>query len=118
MEITPQYRNTMKITTLSETAKDAQKLQTSGIRQIFVTTSFCYSVVHLQNIYSLFRNAVASVQNIKGIRWTLTYWRIHNSIATKSAANSGNSTGLDTSQGSLVLCILTNYRKVYLMTNT
>ncbi|KAM3089404.1 hypothetical protein ACMFMG_001003 [Clarireedia jacksonii] len=44
MEITPQYRNTMKITTLSETAKDAQKLQTSGIRQIFVTTSFCYSV--------------------------------------------------------------------------
>jgi hypothetical protein len=107
MDITPQYRNTMKITTLSETAKDIQKLQANGVRQIFATTSFYYSAAHLQNIYSLFKNAVASVENTKGIRWTLTYWRIHSSVATKSAAYGGNSTGLDTSRGSLVLCVLT-----------
>ncbi|PQE08956.1 oxidoreductase FAD-binding protein [Rutstroemia sp. NJR-2017a WRK4] len=107
MDITPQYRNTMKITTLSETAKDIQKLQTNGVRQIFATTSFYYSAVHLQNVYSLFNDAVASVENIKGVRWTLTYWRIHSSVTSKSAANGGNSTGLDTSGGSLVLCVLT-----------
>ncbi|PQE14459.1 oxidoreductase FAD-binding protein [Rutstroemia sp. NJR-2017a BBW] len=107
MDIAPQYRNTMKITTLSETAKDIQKLQANGVRQIFATTSFYYSAAHLQNIYSLFKNAVASVENTKGIRWTLTYWRIHSSVATKSAAYGGNSTGLDTSGGSLVLCVLT-----------
>ncbi|KAI9648500.1 hypothetical protein NHQ30_003135 [Ciborinia camelliae] len=107
MDIKPQYRNTMKISTLSETARDIQKMQANGVRQIFATTSFQSSLTHLQNVYTLFKNAAASVEDIKGMRWTLTYWRLHSSITTKSAAQGGNSTGLDTSQCSLVLCILT-----------
>ncbi|TGO49557.1 hypothetical protein BOTNAR_0427g00030 [Botryotinia narcissicola] len=107
MDIKPQYRNTMKISTLGETARDIQKMQAKGTRQIFATTSFQFSVAHLQDVYTLFKNAAASVEDIKGMRWTLTYWRIHDSITAKSTASGGNSTGLDTSQGSLVLCILT-----------
>ncbi|ESZ90177.1 hypothetical protein SBOR_9430 [Sclerotinia borealis F-4128] len=107
MDIMPQYRNTMKISTLGETARDIQKMQANGVRQIFATTSFQFSVAHLQNVFALFKSAVASVEYVKGMRWTLTYWRLHGSITAKSAASGGNSTGLDTSQGSLVLCILT-----------
>ncbi|KAJ8069919.1 hypothetical protein OCU04_000327 [Sclerotinia nivalis] len=77
----------MKIATLSETSRDIQKMQANRVRQIFATTSFQFSIVHLQNVYALFRSAVASVEDIKGIRWTLTYWRLHSSITNKSAAH-------------------------------
>lgn len=107
MDIKPQYRNTMKISTLGETARDIQQMQASGVRQIFATTSFHLTVAHLQNVYEIFKSAAASVEDVKGMRWTLTYWRLHPSITAKSVAYGGNSTGLDTSQGSLVLCILT-----------
>ncbi|APA09580.1 hypothetical protein SS1G_06273 [Sclerotinia sclerotiorum 1980 UF-70] len=107
MDIKPQYRNTMKISTLGETARDIQKMQVNGVRQIFATTSFQFSVANLQNAYVLFENAAISVEDVKGIHWNLTYWRLHGSIIDKSAVSGGNSTGLDTSQDSLVLCILT-----------
>lgn len=107
MDIKPQYRNTMKISTPGETAREIQKMQKNGVRQIFATTSFRFSAAHLQSVFTLFKNTVVSVEDIKGMRWTLTYWRLHDSITAKSAAAGGNSTGLDTSQGSLVICVLT-----------
>ncbi|KAF7898524.1 hypothetical protein EAF00_004970 [Botryotinia globosa] len=95
----------MKLAKLPETSR---KLQAKGTRQIFATTSFRFSVAHLQEVYALLKSAATSVEDIKGMRWTLKYWRLHDSITAKSRASGGNSTGLDTSQGSIVLCIL-NY---------
>ncbi|QSZ33099.1 hypothetical protein DSL72_002684 [Monilinia vaccinii-corymbosi] len=108
IDIKPQYRNTMKISTLGKTARDIQEMQANGVRQAFAPTSFQFSVAHLQNVYALFKSAAAaaSVEDVKGMHWTLTYWRFHGSITAKSTASGGNSTGLDTSQSSLVLCML------------
>lgn len=47
MDFKPKYRNTIKISTLGETARDIQKMQANGVTQIFATTSFQSSLSHL-----------------------------------------------------------------------
>ncbi|KAF7879031.1 hypothetical protein EAF04_000231 [Stromatinia cepivora] len=101
MDIKPQYRNTMKIATLSETPETPRKCKPMEFAGSLLLRPFNFLLPICKT------SAVASVEDIKGMRWTLTYWRLHSSTTNKSAAHGGNSTGLDTSQGSLVLCILT-----------
>ena len=76
-------------------------------RQIFATTSFHLDVQHLRNVVEIFKTKIPNVENIEGMRWTLTYQRFHGGIPTKSAARGGNASCLTPFQKPLVLCILT-----------
>ena len=121
----PLYRNTMRLASLTEIAKENQQLQAVGIRyvarvnhswhmdlsvlhrQVFCTTAFYLNKEHLKAICGVFQTRVQSVKDVEGMRWTVTFRRLHKNMAANAAARGENSVGLGTPEGPLVICVLT-----------
>jgi hypothetical protein len=103
--IKPTYRNTMRLASLSEIARENQQLQSNGIRyrhpgcmpkklliysrQTFCTTSFYLHLEHLKAVYSIFHALLPSIKEIQGMRSMLTYRCLHPSMLPKHPPQEG-----------------------------
>lgn len=121
--IQPQFANTMRISNLSDftiemndqTSKDIRYYAPSPSnasrltenRKQFVTTSFKNSAALLEKVFDLSNSTLQSLLPCKELSWYLSYQGIPASISKQSASTGGNALGIDPSEGSLVLVLLT-----------
>lgn len=97
--IQPQLASTMRISNMTDFVNEEESQQVPNPRGIYVNTVFVPGGSILQETFALWNSTVDSIRNVSGIQHFMILQKVPTVV-------SGNSLGLDASEGPLVLCLL------------
>lgn len=111
-DLRPQLLNTMRISNLSDSTIELAATNPLGTRQLFVTGTFKNSAKTMEKYFNLANETIQApgitgIQTVTGLVFSLSFQPLTQTIISKSAQSSGNSLGLDGSEGDLVNVLLT-----------
>jgi hypothetical protein len=95
------------VTSLTDLTQGLAALNPAGSRQLFASMTFKNNATFMETFYQLGKSTVTTIQNTSGLKWSLSYQSLSNSIYSKAAARGGNSLGLDNETDDLVVVLLT-----------
>ena len=98
----------MRISNLSDFTIELATKTPPGIRDLFVTGTFKNNARTMQKYFDLANETIqtagdAGIKDVTGLVFSLTFQPLPQTITSKAAASGGNSLGLDTSDGDLVI---------------
>ncbi|KAK3673913.1 hypothetical protein LTR78_006115 [Recurvomyces mirabilis] len=103
----PQTFSTMRISNLTDFTLELAASNPLGFRQLFATGTYGASAQQMAAIYRIANTTVQPINDIAGLKWSISFQPEPTVITSKAAANGGNSLGLSTSDGNIFNVLLT-----------
>ncbi|KAK5113388.1 hypothetical protein LTR62_003488 [Meristemomyces frigidus] len=103
----PQTFSTMRISNLTDFTLELAASNPIGFRQLFATGTYGNSAKQMAAIYSIANATVQPLNDVQGLKWSISYQPEPTVITSKAVANGGNSLGLSAASGNLFNVLLT-----------
>ncbi|ESZ95789.1 putative oxidoreductase, FAD-binding [Sclerotinia borealis F-4128] len=100
----PQYLDTMRVSNLTDFAKEASRYAAPGLRNQSATTTFGEGLESLNTVYNIWNSSISAISSINGTNWAMVTQPFPTAFV--SSSTEANSLGLSTSSNHQTLFLL------------